>query len=230
MSTSYGHKIVTRGLLVCLDAANEKSNNAGASDWFDLSYPGAQLSASNPRNCEWVTAPTFNSAGYWTFNGTSHYGTITPALSMTNFTIEVWARPNGNQTTSSAIISDYYPAYVNYALTFQANNLDVYAGIYTPVVSWKYSGAKTLANGAWHQIVMTHDGTNINLYVNKSAATSGVLGQVAQSSAVQINIGKRWDIADYYKGDLAAIFMYDRALSVSEIGQNYNALSQRFGL
>ena len=55
---SGGQKIVTDGLILCLDAANPKSNSGSGSTWTDLS--------GNNNNFT-INGSTFNSEGFFNF-------------------------------------------------------------------------------------------------------------------------------------------------------------------
>ena len=69
MTVFYNSSIVRDNLVLLLDAKNIKSYNVSGSVWYDMS--------GNGNNCNFNNTPTWNSSGYFTFNGTSNYGTIT---------------------------------------------------------------------------------------------------------------------------------------------------------
>ena len=41
---------------------------------------------------------------------------------------------------------------------------------------------------------------------------------------------RRWDTADYWGGNLAVLRIYNSALSLTDVSQNYSAQKARFGL
>ena len=57
MGTTYGHKIITDGLVLCLDAANTKSYPGSGTTWADL---------TGNNSCELQNSPSF-SAGVFSF-------------------------------------------------------------------------------------------------------------------------------------------------------------------
>ena len=67
MSNYYGPRIVTDGLIACLDAANTKSYPGSGTVWTDIS--------GNGRNGPLINGPTFNSSnrGSIQFDGTNDY-------------------------------------------------------------------------------------------------------------------------------------------------------------
>jgi len=68
--------IVTSNLVLWLEAGNTSSYTGSGSTWTDLS--------SNSNNCNFNSLPSFNSSGWFSFNG-SNFGTITNNSSL-NYT------------------------------------------------------------------------------------------------------------------------------------------------
>jgi hypothetical protein len=80
---------------------------------------------------------------------------------------------------------------------------------------------------SWNNIVATSDGTINKLYLNNVniGSTNGV---IFDNTAGDIRIS---GYGSYMvNGKCAMLKMYNRALSVTEITQNYNATKGRFGL
>jgi len=61
--------LITTGLVLYLDASNSSSYPGTGATWFDLT--------GYSNNLTWNSQPTYNSNGYFVFNGTSNYGTVT---------------------------------------------------------------------------------------------------------------------------------------------------------
>jgi len=81
----------------------------------------------------------------------------------------------------------------------------------------------------WAFITGTYDGTTHKLYVNGSIEASASISQTI-STAANARIGLRTDvIGDYFKGNLANVAIWNRALSSDEINsvmwKSYEALS-----
>ena len=81
---------------------------------------------------------------------------------------------------------------------------------------------------AWQHIVAVYDGTSISLYRNS------VLGQSLASTGSITNASKTLTIGvrggQYFDGKISNAKFYNKALSASEIQQNFNALRGRFGI
>ena len=93
MAVGYNPRIVTDGLILALDAANTKSYpSSGGSTWYDLSGKG---------NNGTITNATFNSDGYFAFEGSGDYISFASAselqfLNRLPYTLEVWMYPTSN--------------------------------------------------------------------------------------------------------------------------------------
>ena len=74
------------------------------------------------------------------------------------------------------------------------------------------------------------NGTNIQFYKNGvSFSTSDTLGTLSTgNSARLLSVGKGEAITNDWDGDISQILIYNRALSSSEVLQNYNAILQKF--
>ena len=91
--------------------------------------------------------------------------------------------------------------------------------------------ATNLKDGNWHFFAAMKDGNNITLYIdNLSPVTvSGTSG--IYNSSVLANIGRSESGNGYdWNGNIGPIQIYNRALSASDVLQNYNAGKDRFGL
>ena len=89
--------------------------------------------------------------------------------------------------------------------------------------------ATNLKDGNWHFFAAMKDGNNITLYIdNLSPVTvSGTSG--IYNSSVLANIGRSESGNGYdWNGNIGPIQIYNRALSASDVLQNYNA--EKIGL
>ena len=104
MSLSHSPKIVTNGLVLCLDAADKKSYPGTGTTWFDRSGRGNHGTL--------VNSPTFNSTngGSIIFNGNLTYGSVSCSQFQSGnnpFTIECWVKWFGDGVnTFNCIFAD----------------------------------------------------------------------------------------------------------------------------
>ena len=250
MGVAYNSKIVTDGLVLCLDAANRKSYPSPftGTAWTDLSGNGNTGTLFN--------TPTYSSSngGSLGFDGTNEYAqstiTLTDAQAEGDLTYEYWVQPtrtiNASYTQSTSG-TEYFSAWSNQGLAniieYKYNNASYAAFQFCFGTNGFVVGAHSFAyappflvdyqsyTGISHLIVIK-SGTGCSYYVNgvfkKSASQSRILGAVPSlitSSAIYGNAFGR-----YFQGNIYSYKLYTRALTATEIAQNYNALKGRYGL
>lgn len=99
-----------------------------------------------------------------------------------------------------------------------------------------YYGSTTIQPSVWYQAVMVTDdaGTGIKFYLNGVAEGGTHASYSFNSSYSGLKIGYigRGDApnARYFYGSMPVTRVYDRALSASEVQQNFQALRGRFGI
>ena len=228
MSGIVVRKIVTNGLVLCLDAANPKSIISGSTVWTDIT--------KNNNNGILTNGPLYNSSsgGNILFDGIDDYVTTNYITNSTAFSYCVWGKSS-------------YGGYPNRIM----GNADSLAGLNGASLMWgptsinkiwfvrRNGGNNTdrdiITNdipnftGNWHYIVATYDSINgSKLYCDNILVGSNTT--TGFSSSLKLNIGKDGNATDAFKGNVSNVQIYNRALSVSEISQNYNALKGRFNL
>jgi hypothetical protein len=236
--------IVTNGLVLNLDAANTKSYVSGSTVWNDVS--------GNNNSGSLINGPTFSSqnGGYIRCDGTNDYIEVIDNTSLdfgaNNFTVEYWFR---KLTTSAGYDNIWGPNKWNSGAGPSSNEWllligngtngtgDTY-GFVVEVGTTAYGtgeSSEPLSLNTWYQLVGVRSGGALQTYLN------GVLKQNVSpsgftSSSVINNVGRNLRInnsnlnALYTNADNAIVRIYNRALSATEVTQNYNALKSRFAL
>jgi hypothetical protein len=225
--------IVTNGLVLALDAANPKSYVSGSTNWFSLGNPTLSGSLTN--------GPTFNSGnrGSIVFDGVNDYVSLTSDLVLDTtkpFTITLFFNLNS--------YNNIYPTLFTIKTSI-GNSLVLLLTLdeaYTPLTfGWNgsntYRPSSILSLNKWYNISLVYNGsgitssTNFNLYINSilqtlstSASFTGI-GQVNTLSTLNTGVS-----SFYFNGNISQTFIYNRALSTTEVLQNYNATKGRFGL
>ena len=221
MSFNFSPKIITDGLVFYLDAANTKSYVSGSTLWNDLSRGG--------NNGTLINGPTFNSdnGGSIVLDGVDDFVTST-AISVTNWTVECWFKSNSVGGNFKGIFEF---AFNNNGRSGIGINLNGYPLIAYPTGLFRVSSTQTVDNNQWYCLVGVYNVTSQNLYVNGNLQTLGSNLSAAPASFTNvIRIGD-FTIPGYYlNGSIASVRFYNRALSASEVLQNYNATKSRFGL
>jgi hypothetical protein len=223
------------GLVLWLDAANTKSYVSGSTTWNDISRGGNNGTLTN--------GPTFNtgSRGSIVFDGIDdRVSQTSPINTGDNFTVNAWIYPTLLGTTRRAIVGNSYNYSTRRGWLFSTagggiNNTFFLsiggdnAGVNAP--------ANTLSLNTWVYVSATcqNGGGLINLYKN-GTIVNNVLSTLSsgniQYDVNQFNIGFRLvgGTTDPYTGNIAQVSIYNRALTASEVTQNYNALKSRFNL
>ena len=149
---------------------------------------------------------------------------------LNTWSVGVWHYYTGNETGGGpCIITEVYPGStgnINYSLG--NNNGGFSAGFFDG--GWRTTSA-TLTPNNWYYIVGTYDGATLNVYVNSGLISSqSYIGDLAISSQGGIRLMRRWDLSDYWDGNLAIVDIYGSALNQSEITSKWNLTKSRFGL
>jgi hypothetical protein len=83
-------------------------------------------------------------------------------------------------------------------------------------------------------LVGTFDGSNIRLYVDGVLINSAAYSSAITTNSEPLSIGSWYNTSgstnQHWNGNIAQVSIYNRALTASEIQQNYNALKNRFSL
>jgi hypothetical protein len=231
MSSIGGPATVTSGLVLELDAGNIKSYPTTGTTWFDKSGNGYNGTLTN--------GPTFNtgSGGSIVFDGTNDYVQTTYSTDLlTGYTLSAWFNPfslslNGPIIfkTDSVAIS---PNFGNITRLY-INTSGVLDFFWTNSTQF-YQASTTLPSAnTWYNAVGIYSSANnsISLYLN------GILKSTTTTSGTTIVANQPYLIGrtdptnnQYYKGNISLAQIYNRALSATEIQQNFNATRNRFGI
>jgi hypothetical protein len=234
-----GPNTITNGLVLSLDAANAKSYVSGSTTWRDLS--------GNNNSGSLVNGPTFSSAngGSIVFDGVDDFVNIgnQSSLGFTNgiFTVDTWIYIPSSWTAGSQ-----YPNLISKGATAGWDtdgwSLFVFRDYPNPSI---YSWGCGMRNGGSNNVfarngcstntylnivmVLNGSGTTIRLYENGSQIATGTQTINPASNSTNVLIARDNNIQSF-PGRVATIKIYNRALSASEIAQNYDAQKSRFGL
>jgi hypothetical protein len=232
MSTIGGPATVTSGLVLELDAGNIKSYPTTGTTWFDKS--------GNANNGTLTNGPTFNtgSLGSIVFDGVDDYVSVAKQTAFVNasqFTLTAWMK---RRLSSSKVIC-YQGADLNNDVAFELwNDGNVYFEVGNASNVAGYT-ANTSTN--WQYLTMVFDGTltgdsnRLKGYINGNLLSLTFIGGSVPSTSGPSNsvfsIGNTQGIGgNFSDGNIAQVFIYNRALSASEVQQNFNATRARFGI
>jgi len=220
--------VVAGDLRLHLDAGNSGSYSGSGATWTDLS--------GNSRNGTLQSTPSYSSAsgGILSFNGSSQYVTA-PSVRSELFTVEAWVKFNALNNDYACVITNVYNGdKINYSICFRGNST-IAAGYHQAVTGWVggLTGTFTPVVGTWYQLVYKVEKVGANyigsLYQNGNLVSGQTTSTIAPNNDQLVDrIGRRWDSAEYINGSIPIVRIYSRALSDSEIIQNYNAQGFKF--
>jgi hypothetical protein len=230
MSYSYGKSIVTDGLVFYVDAANSKSydGSAGGTTWTDLvgDNDGTLTNMeTNPANAGY--AYDSGNGGSIVFDNTNDYAQTGTITTFSSFTLDFWvylgSAIDGNSIISKRVAYQNQQDF-NLFLFTNSNQLSLDVG------NTRVSGTN-LAGSTLYNIVATYDSSNgaVKVYVNNSININSTISTgLITSNTSDTYIGRLGGSTYYWGGKIFTGKIYNRALSASEITQNYNALKNRF--
>jgi len=229
---SYYGNIVKDGLVLDLDAAKRDSYPGTGTAWNDIS--------GFRNNGTLTNGPSFNSAngGSIVFDGSNDY-VITPSTTYdfstnANFTYCAWIYPNFNSSLNSgkAVIDFTSPTYTRSYLRWEGTSLGFYFDIAVSGggSAWRTSSIPTFSANTWNYICFTHDSSNVgNFYFNGSIiSTTRLFNGASTVTNNSITIGYGAVNSYYWSGGISTVQIYNRALSATEVLQNYNATKGRY--
>jgi hypothetical protein len=226
MAFIHSPKLVTSGLIFCLDAANKVSYTGSGTSWYDLT--------NNINNGTLNNGPTFSTSGGGSIllDGIDDYISVenNSILNPSNVTVSIWVKRNAYQSSIGSFIRrNYNDSYAIFA-TFNADTS--YFRIYDGT-TYPSSPTISLSLNTWTNIVGSYDGANIKIYKNGtfSGQTANTTAISYSSSNTQMTIGRDDPIVGrYMSANYGSVMIYNKALTATEVLQNFNANRTRFGL
>ena len=230
MALYHSPRIVTDGLVLCLDAANVKS------------YPGSGTTAvdvaSNIQG-SLVNGVSYSAAnkGYFEFDGTNDYitfgNTTTANVFTQNFTISAWVyRLSNTGPYWGNIIGDYY--------TQQNSNewqimLGASAEIFVYRIGTGYIITGTSSgytSNQWFNVTVSRIGSTVTLYTNGNSIATSTNSDTWGSATGNLNIGIDGNnSSEPLNGRISNVLIYKNVgLSSDQVKQNFQALRGRYGV
>jgi hypothetical protein len=184
------------------------------------------------RNTLTASSLTYNSDNTFGFNGSSNY-IIFPENTDFNtqtVSIEVWVKTNA--TTQNGFWFEKGTVNSQYAL-FQEGGSITWR-LTTNVSSLTATTASYMNTSQYAQVVGTYTAGDRRIYVNGVQVASDALNYSIPTNASGCSIGAYGGFsggkAYYYNGNIDVVKVYNRALSATEVLQNFNALRGRYGI
>jgi hypothetical protein len=229
MSSHSGPEISNDGLVLALDAANTRSYLGSGTTWTDLSGLGNTGTL--------VSGTAFNSSngGNLVFDGTDDHVTIpnNTLLDTSTLTIEVWIKTNA--ISQNGFWFEKGTVNSQYSLFQEGGSIQWRMNISGVGMTNLTTTTATYMNTInWHQVVGTYTSGTRRLYINgqlvNSDAQTGTIANSSGGMSIGVYGGFNGGRGYYYNGNISSCKVYNRAITATEIQQNFNALRGRFGI
>lgn len=198
--------------------------------WMDATgSPTNMTSFNNPV----LTRDT--NGGYFTFNGSNTYfqGRDNTALnSVTNLTMQAWV--NSDSNSQSGFIFEKGTVNTQYSM-FLSGGSFIFRTYIGGLADQNIIASSVCPSGTWSLITCTYDGSNKKTYRNGT-----LIATQAQTGSISSNTGGAWigayggatpSAVNYpWDGKIASVKVYNRALSATEIKNNFDSQRNRFNV
>lgn len=220
---NHNPRIVTNGLVLCLDAANPKSYSGSGTNWKDLSGNGNY-------------GTLINGVGYSADNkGTMVFDGVNDFVLTDFFPSESIL---GNKFTWS-----FWAKYTRFANNIGSHGNSTEPRFYTQLTSTNgrlrtaigdtFYDSATLGTenlNKWLMISFVYNEGIVKTYVNANLKDERSGVSFIGTSSSPWTVGSGFNNSRFFEGQSSNHIIYNRALSEAEIRQNYNALRGRYGL
>lgn len=198
------------------------------STWSDLS--------GNGNNITLVNSPTWNSGGWFTFNGTTQWAYM-PRVIQDDYTIIMWIRCTGSGTDLGLLSASEYasPGFNNTFYTMiNQGSIRIQVENNTGSVL-NFASPAAYNNGIWQHVVITRTKSTgvVNMYVNNVLVGTNTGATTSLNATALISIATLWLASrnsNYFGGDISYIKLYARVLSDTEVSSDYSTFRTRYGL
>ena len=185
-----------------------------------------------------LTGPTYNSAdgGYIEFDGTDDFVTTSNQLdpeadglfansssswSVTSFFNSDTIASGAGAITGKGGGTGASATYVTYR---SGSNLNV------RLRGGTVATISSISANTWYEVTVTWDGSTANAYVNGVFVETVPVGTAGKQTNNFCIGATASGINNHFKGKVSITLVYDKALTASEVTQNFDALKGRYGL
>ena len=228
MGVSAGPNVIDTGLVLALDAGDTNSYSGIGTTWYDLSGQGNDGTLVNG------VGYNGSNGGALDFDGSDDYMDFYAPNLGTTTTVEMWCKLKSFSSTMMPFGWLQYDVFCfGGAMGYNTANSDIYG-----LTSTQTTNLGLLNNWKHYVFEMRSDVsyTNNKIYVNGEEQSLSQVAATELSISRSFNNGNGriagWRANNNYRMsmDCASFKVYNRALTASEIQQNFNALRRRFGI
>ena len=217
--------IVQDGLILHLDAANTNSYSGSGTTWTDLS--------GNSNNGTLTNGPTFSTdnGGVIVFDGSNDYVDVSGSTTVSAATFLAWIRLDDlSQTSYTGIVFSRNPSGSISGMNFYSatENIGYHWNDASNTYSW--DSGLTVPDQEWCMVALTVSSSSATAYLFRSSGMTSATNSVSHGSTTldAIKVGADVPTNRYLDGRIGVAMVYNKALTESEVEQNYNALKGRY--
>lgn len=232
MATDYGNKsIVTDGLVFAVDAANKQSWTGPSSNNVYNTMSTTVGSIIND------TSGSYGDNNSFIFDGVDDSIDFT-LPSQTLYHLNIWFSRTAGITTSQVSSNRTLLGWGE-----SGTLTGIWFGAFTSAATdetillyQNSQGSNNLtyirdtADSNFHNLSINWNGSNYDMYLDGTSKTTyaGTVGHLSQLTINHLYLGRSNSSIYEHTGNISNCQIYNRALSASEVLQNYNALKSRF--
>ena len=223
---------ITDGLVLRLDPANIKSYPGTGTTWNGVNTSSFPFT---------LNLPTFIRKGFFDFDGVNDFAVRTNTAQLkptTAITLEQWLNADnwnaGTSTSYKASLSCTQGGGYSHNIWSGSFKSYIYAG-----GSYRILTADVSNLEGWHHFITSFDGRYAHLFVDgelKNTVDIGTSGNTISYASNGIFVGAEAESSNttpegfYWDGQIGITSIYNRALTASEISQNYSATKPLYEL
>lgn len=225
---SSGVNIITSGLVFWIDAAQLRSYSGSGTTWTDLT--------ANANDVILTNGATFSPSdgGAIVFDGVDDYGDFPTVTNLNNSlsSNEVWIKLDLPLDGNAVQVLERTNLSRN-TFNIGKNNNNFWFGTLRDstdtIRNVIYSTATATSN--WTHVVTTYNGTQFSIYTNGTIRNTATFTSTINTTGTPtFRLMQATSGIAPTRGSLAIARIYNRAITATEVLQNYNAEKSRFGL
>jgi hypothetical protein len=230
MGLSHSPSIVMNGLVINIDPGNTRSYAGTGNTVTNIAFLGSTVSSKTAGVGVSVYA---SSPSTFSASGGNYINTNYTLSSGTAFTISMWFKRTSSSFWTVLFGNEIWFSSQGFAARLEsATSIRFSAG--GDFVGLLYDNAALVSGNFNHYtFVKNASGTDSFIYLNGVRVANGSITNATISKTLLINSRYSNDGAsagtDSQPGEFSTVLVYERALSVQEVLQNYNATKARFG-
>jgi hypothetical protein len=219
----------TTSAIVHVTVSNAAASIPVAAYSFDAGSGTTLADVTGNGNTGTITGATWSTAGKnggaLSFDGTSDWVTIADAAGLdltTGMTLEAWVNPQRLQSNWRLVAVKEGTGVLAYALYANSDTKRPRGAVRAGGTESDVRGPAALGQNAWTHVAATYDGATLRLFVNGAeVATRSVTGAIATTNG-PLRIAGSSIRAEWYKGLIDDLRLYNRALTAAEIQNDMN--------